>query len=149
MSVVYSPYSIFRACVCVCVCGLQIACTWIPGLMVPNSLIPQRVMWLLEIKKNISDSRIRSIISKARNSYTRMCVRIRKISKSKDIQGGYPYIRKRVRLRMIFKCTEIVCRKTHDVFENAYIWIPSLRVQTTAFRPVSISKSVGRTWRLP
>ena len=50
----------------------------------------------------------------------RMRVRIRKISKSKDRQGRYPYIRIRVRLCMIFKYTEIICRKTHDVSANAY-----------------------------
>ena len=45
----------------------------------------------------------------------------RQISKSKDKQGGYPYIQMRVRLRMIHKYTEIVCRKTHDVSANAYM----------------------------
>ena len=29
------------------------------------------------------------------------------------------YAHMRVRLRMIFKYTEIVCRKTHDVYANA------------------------------
>ena len=33
----------------------------------------------------------------------------------------YIYIYIRVRLRMIFKYTEIVCRKTHDVSANAYM----------------------------
>ena len=58
---------------------------------------------------------------KAGNPYTRlrMRVRIRKISKYKDKQGGHLYIRIRLRLRMIFKCTEIVCRKTHDIYANA------------------------------
>ena len=51
----------------------------------------------------------------------RMRVRIRKISKYKDKQRGYAYIRICVRLRMVFKCTEIVCRKKHDVFANAYM----------------------------
>ena len=43
------------------------------------------------------------------NPYTlmRMRVRIWQIYKSKDKYGGFPYIRMRVRLRMIFKYTEI------------------------------------------
>ena len=36
------------------------------------------------------------------------------------------YMRMLVRLRMRFKYIEIVCRKTHDVSANAYIWISSL-----------------------
>ena len=58
---------------------------------------------------------------KARNPYARMRMHIRKISKSIDKQGGYPYIRIRVRLRMLFKYTEIVCCKTHGVSANAYM----------------------------
>ena len=50
-----------------------------------------------------------------------MHVRIRKISKYNDKKGGHPYIRIRVRLLMIFKYTEIVCRKMHDMSANAYM----------------------------
>ena len=61
--------------------------------------------------------------NKARNPYApmRMRLRIRKISKYKDKLGGYPYIRIRVRLRMILKDIEIISRKTNDVSANAYM----------------------------
>ena len=50
-----------------------------------------------------------------------VCVCVYGISKSKDKLGGYPYIWMRVRLRMIFKYTDIVWRKTYDVYSNAYM----------------------------
>ena len=79
---------------------------------------------MIKFQKNKIDSyNLVLAFSKARNPYARirMRVRIRKISKSKDKQGGYPYIRIRERVRMIFKYTEMVCRKTHDVYANEYM----------------------------
>ena len=42
------------------------------------------------------------MVFKNRNPDAHKRVRIQKILKSKDKEGGYPYIRMRVRLRMIF-----------------------------------------------
>ena len=62
-----------------------------------------------------------------------MRMHIRKISKSNDKQGGYPYIRMRVRLRMIFKYTEIECRKTHTrIWSPSFNAIHSIEMYSTA-----------------